>query len=114
MSWENVFKQVSMDDFFNVIGLVDFLGTFCISSAEAETGFSQLKVIKTDKTPRLQQSHALEDQLLTKLEGPTLQTFDPIPAIETWCVSGNRAKRPSFIEGPEGGILFPFPYPNFY
>ena len=47
LSWENVISQVSADDFFNFISLIDFLGTFCISSAEAERGFSQLKVIKT-------------------------------------------------------------------
>ena len=54
LSWENVISQVSADDFFNFISLIDFLGTFCISSAEAKRGFSQLKVIKTDKQSQLQ------------------------------------------------------------
>ena len=53
LSWENVISQVSADDFFNFISLIDFLGTF-ISSAEAERGFSQLKVTKTDKRSQLQ------------------------------------------------------------
>jgi hypothetical protein len=98
ISWEDVISQMSADHFINLIGLVDFLGTFCLSSAEAERGFSQLKVVKTDKRSRLQQS-PLEDQLLAKLEGPSLDKFDPVPVIEAWCVSGARVKRPSFMEG---------------
>ena len=89
---------MSADRFINLIGLVDFLGTFCLSSAEAERSFSQLKVVKTDKMSRLQQS-PLEDQLLAKLEGPSLDKFDPVPVIEAWYVSGARVKRPSFMEG---------------
>ena len=98
MSWRDIIKQVLANDFINLVCLVDFLGTFSLSSAEAERGFSQLKVVKTDKRSRLGQSQ-LEDQLLAKLEGPTLDKFNPIPVIEAWCVSGARAKRPSFMEG---------------
>ena len=83
ISWEDVISQMSADHFINLIGLVDFLGTFCLSSAEAERGFSQLKVVKTDKRSHLQQS-PLEDQLLAKLEGPSLDKFDPVPVIEAW------------------------------
>jgi hypothetical protein len=85
ISWEDVISQMSADHFINLIGLVDFLGTFCLSSAEAERGFSQLKVVKTNKRSRLQQS-PLEDQLLAKLEDPSLDQFDPVPVIEA-CVS---------------------------
>ena len=97
LSWENVISQVSADDFFNFISLIDFLGTF-ISSAEAERGFSQLKVTKTDKRSQLQQ-RPLQDQLLAKLEGPAIANFDPVPTIESWSRSGKRAKRPSFMDG---------------
>ena len=97
LSWENVISLVSADDFFNFISLIDFLGTF-ISSAEAERGFSLLKVIKTDKRSQLQQ-RPLQDQLLAKLEGPAIANFDPVPTIESWSRSGKRAKRPSFMDG---------------
>lgn len=97
ISWKDVISQMSADRFINLIALVDFLGTFCLSSAEAERGFSQLKVVKTDKRSRLQQS-PLEDQLLAKLEGPPLDKFDPVPVIEAWSVSGARVRRPSFME----------------
>jgi hypothetical protein len=83
ISWEDVISQMSADHFINLIGPVDFLGTFCLSSAEAERGFSQLKVVKTDKRSHLQQS-PLEDQLLAKLEGPSFDKFDPVPVIEAW------------------------------
>ena len=97
ISWKDVISQMSADRFINLTALVDFLGTFCLSSAEAERGFSQLKVVKTDESSRLQHS-PLEDQLLAKLEDPPLDKFDPVPVIEAWSVSGARVRRPSFME----------------
>ena len=41
-----------------------------------------MKVVKSNRT--LMGEDTLTNSVTIKLEGPTIQTFDPLPAIELW------------------------------
>lgn len=69
----------------NLTHVVDFLGAFGLSSAEAERGFSQMKSVKTDKRACVGQI-PFQDQRLVKLEGPAIHLFDPVPSIRPFPV----------------------------
>lgn len=76
-----------------VLSLVDLLLTLPASSLEAERGFSHLKVVKTDLRSRMTTS--LTDQLMVVLQSPTIQDFDPVPAIHLWNEGGIHSRRVS-------------------
>lgn len=67
------------------------------SSAEAERGFSQLKLVKTNIRSMLGQI-SLNNCLGIKLLGSDIQSFDPFPAIDYWNNSSVRSRRPVLKE----------------
>lgn len=71
------------------------------SSAEAERGFSTLKLIKTRLRSRLSQN-VLNDLLGIKMCSRSINDFDPTEAIHQWNKSGERSRRPIFKDREPG------------
>ena len=67
--------------------------TMSPSSSEAERGFSQLKLIKTNLRSKLGQS-ALNHCMGIKMLAPDIKEHDPHPAIHYWNSMSIRARRP--------------------
>ena len=79
----------------NFLKLVDLALTIPASSADAERGFSCLKLTKTDLRNRLGDCH-LSDQMSIILESESISNFDPMPSIHLWYAS--RSRRPRQID----------------
>lgn len=69
----------------NVLLLLDMLNSLPPTSVYNETSFNQMKLQKTDRRHRLGESR-LDDCMMTKLEAPSVQEFDPRDAIDKWMV----------------------------
>ena len=72
---------------------MDIILTMSPSSSEAERGFSQLKLIKTNLRSKLGQS-ALNHCMGIKMLPPDIKEYDPHPAIHYWNNMSIRARRP--------------------
>ena len=70
----------------NVLALIDLILALPPTSVLNETGFSQLKLIKTDRRHRLSQDR-LNNIMEVKLNGPPINNFNPDQAIDDWMVS---------------------------
>ena len=76
--------------------------TIPASSAEWERGFSHVKRIKSTERNCLGES-SLSDLLTIKLEGPTIEMFNPVPAINAWLGAGQRPRRTNFMDRKSRG-----------
>ncbi len=65
-----------------------------ISAAQCERGFSAQNRIKNSTRSCLGVS-TTEDLMRISLEGPSLEQFDPSPAVDRW-LSSKRARRPAY------------------
>ncbi|KAK3103242.1 hypothetical protein FSP39_017756 [Pinctada imbricata] len=92
-----VINQEYSDRFKNILPVMDLLLTLSLSSAEAERGFSQLKLIKTKLRTNLSDT-SLNEQLAIKLLSPSMENFDPDDAIQYWNTSVLRSRRPNFMK----------------
>ena len=70
----------------NFLDLIDLLLTIPATSAEAERGFSTLKLVKSKNRNRLNEQN-LNTLLQVVLLSPPEKTFHPQPAIDHWDVS---------------------------
>ena len=66
-----------------------------ISAAQCERGFSAQNRIKSSKRSSLAVS-TTEDLMRITLEGPSLEDYDPSPAVDRWMNSAKRARRPDY------------------
>ena len=89
-SWELI-NQLNKDRCKDFLGLVDFILSIPVHSADAERGFSALKRTKSDWRSKLKDTH-LSDLFLVQLEGPDIKKFDPSDAIFLW---SNKDRRPN-------------------
>lgn len=71
-----------------------------MSTAVCERGFSCLNRIKSDQRTRLVEQ-TTEDLMRISINGPSLQNFNPIPAIELWWEDSTRSRRPEFKRKPK-------------
>ena len=85
----------------NICCLLDLVITIPASSADAERGFSRLKLLKTNQRTRLHDD-SVSDQLMVMLNTYCIEEFDPMPAIHLWNSSGVRSRR---FEQPGYGQL---------
>ncbi|XP_069109046.1 zinc finger protein 862-like [Argopecten irradians] len=83
------------ESFPNLFLLLNFLLTQPGSSVEAERGFSCMKMVKSDWRSRLGEQN-LSDLMMVTLELPEVGKFDPLPCVELWYGSGQRARRPFY------------------
>lgn len=96
LNWQQVndaYKESGR--FNNILALVDLVLCMPASSADAERGFSQVKLVKTKLRSRLRADH-LTNLLTIQLHTPDVREFDPNPAINLWLKgSSTRSRRPN-------------------
>lgn len=94
VSWTDVNRAHKLQ-YPNVLSLIDLVLTMCPSSAEAERGFSQLKLLKTKLRSKLSQG-SLNDLLVTRLHTSDVNSFNPIESINLWFNHGSRVRRVNY------------------
>lgn len=82
----------------DILSLVDLVLALPASTADCERGFNQMKLEKSDWRSRLTTS-SLCDLLVVQLSSPSIEDFDPNPAVQLWHQASIRARRPDFMEG---------------
>lgn len=90
LTWSSV-NAAHQAEYGNILGLVDAILTLPASSADAERGFSQLKLTKSSIRSVLK-ADRLTDLLTIQLSSPDIAAFEPKEAIELWSAGG--ARRP--------------------
>ena len=93
--WSDLNQQLQSANLHHILAVMDLILTMAPSSAEAERGFSQLKLIKTDLRSTLGQD-VLNQCLGIKMLSDDITTYDPLPAIDHWNGCGIRSRRPLF------------------
>lgn len=83
-----------MGQYKNILCVFDLILTMSPSSSEAERGFSQLKLTKTDIRSNLGQD-ALNHSLAIKLLSAPIKQFNPLESIQHWNTSSVRSRRPT-------------------
>ena len=81
-----------------MLALVDLLLSMPASSAICEQGFSEMKRVKTDWRSRMR-NDTLIDLMRVKIESPSIEEYDPTPAVASWMVprwmvQSKRTRRP--------------------
>lgn len=82
----------------DMLSLIDLILTLLASTADCERGFSKMKLAKTDWRSRLTTS-SLCDLLVVQLSSPSIDDFDPNPAVQLWHQASICTRRPDFMEG---------------
>ena len=82
ITWKQVNDDLR-DKCPSVVALIDMVLSLPASSAEAERGFSLMKIIKTDWRSRLTDD-SVSDLMTIKFDSPDVKDFDPQPAIDVW------------------------------
>ena len=95
MTWADV-NQYYQAIAPNFLRLVDLLLTIPATSAEAERGFSSMKLVKNKLRSRLQDSN-LNNILRIVLLSPSEEEFDPAPAVDHWLQSCARRNQTQTI-----------------
>ena len=90
--WEDVNRQFGTT-YPNILALMDLILTMAPSSAEAERGFSQLKLVKTNTRSSMGQN-TLNNCLAVRLLSPTIKEYDLLPAINHWNSEAHLQRRP--------------------
>lgn len=84
--WEDIHAVFGDSGVTNILKLLDLIHSLPPTSVLNETGFNQMKLIKTDRRQSLSGRH-LNDLMLIRLQSPSIAEFDPNPAIDRWMVS---------------------------
>ncbi|XP_051533754.1 zinc finger protein 862-like [Myxocyprinus asiaticus] len=93
--WETMLtKDPYRHDYKNILELVQLMLVLPISAAQCERGFSAQNQIKNSTRSCLGVS-TTEDLMRISLEGPSVEEFDPTPAVDRWLTS-KRAKWPTY------------------
>ncbi|XP_061173543.1 uncharacterized protein LOC133182710 [Saccostrea echinata] len=94
LSWEEVNHKYK-EGHQNFLALVDIILSLPTSSADAERGFSEMKMVKTDWRCRLR-SEVLNDLMHIQFNTQDVLKFNPLPAIHLWNSSAVRPRRPFY------------------
>lgn len=87
--WKRIFNSSRKEEWNMVLLLEEVLLSIPISNAKVERIFSLMNCIKTDSRAALSE-HTLNNLVRIQMEGPPLEEFDPMPAIQLWASSANR------------------------
>nr|XP_033476284.1 zinc finger protein 862-like [Epinephelus lanceolatus] len=87
-------KDPYKQEFKNILELVKIMLVLPISAAQCERGFSAQNWIKNSTRSSLAVS-TTEDLMRISLEGPSVEEFDPTPAVDCWLTS-KRTRRPDY------------------
>lgn len=82
LTWDFV-NSVYLHKYPNILTLVDLVLTLPASSAEAERGFSQMKLTKSQMRAKIK-AESMTDLLVIQLNSPDINNFDPRKAIHLW------------------------------
>ena len=85
LTWETVFKKFS-DGVSNVQNVIDALLSLPPTSVNNETTFSRTKLTKGKRRGNLK-TETLKDLVQVDIETPSIEQFDPKPAINNWMVT---------------------------
>lgn len=91
-TWEDIHAVFGDSGVTNILKLLDLIHSLPPTSVLNETGFNQMKLIKTDRRQSLSGRH-LNDLMLIRLQSPSIAEFDPNPAIDRWMISPTGQKR---------------------
>ncbi|XP_068952228.1 sperm flagellar protein 2 [Petaurus breviceps papuanus] len=89
LTWDFVNSIYSIK-YPNILTLVDLVLTLPASSAEAERGFSQMKLTKSQMHFKIK-PESMTDLLIIQLNSPDINKFDPKKAIHLWNTSWQRS-----------------------
>ncbi|XP_074138783.1 sperm flagellar protein 2 isoform X4 [Sminthopsis crassicaudata] len=92
LTWDFVNSIYSIK-YPNILTLVDLVLTLPASSAEAERGFSQMKLTKSQMHFKIK-PESMTDLLIIQLNSPDINKFDPKKAIQLWNTSWQRITPP--------------------
>lgn len=93
--WSTIQQRFGKDgEFSNIFGVINLILTLSPSSADAERGFSQLKLLKTELRTNLGQ-YSLNNCLAIKLLSPCINSFNPEESVNYWVNSSTRSRRPN-------------------
>ena len=89
-------KLILDDTHSNLFILIDYLLCHGVSSAEAERGFSIMKEIKGSKRAIFKNRY-LCNQMLIKIDGPTVDQFDYDEAITHWFFQSRATSKNCYV-----------------
>lgn len=81
----------------NFLALADIILSLPTSSADAERGFSEMKMVKIDWRCRLR-TEALNDLMHIKFNTQDVAQFNPLSSIHLWNSSAVRQRRPFYLD----------------
>ena len=97
--WRRIFDSDRRSDWSMILLLIELLFTIPISNAKVERLFSLMNRVKTDSRAALGEE-TLNSLTRIRMEGPKLEDYDPMPAIQLWASSAtrrpNQRKRKSY------------------
>ena len=96
LQWKQVSNALQRDA-PNILDLIDLILTIPAISTECERGFSDMKRIKSIQRNCLDEN-SLSNLLMIKPQGPTIEKFNPDPAIQLWLNKGQKSRRINFME----------------
>ena len=82
MTWEEAYDN----DYPMMMLIIELLQCIPPTSVSCETTFSHMKLIKTSRRTRLNNT-TLNTLLAVRLLTPDVDNYDPTPAIDMWMVS---------------------------
>lgn len=83
--------------FKNLLMLIEIILVIPVSGAVCERGFSCVKRIKSDWRSRLI-SQMMNHLMTVSIEGPSLDDYNAERVIQLWYHTGQRQRRPQFVE----------------
>lgn len=96
LTWEAINIQYK-EGHRNFLALVDIILSLPTSSADAERGFSEMKMVKTDWRCRLR-TEALNDLMHIKFNTQDVAQFNPLSSIHLWNSSAVRQRMPFYLD----------------
>ncbi|CAG2221704.1 unnamed protein product [Mytilus edulis] len=92
LTWQRV-NEMHLENYGNILAIMDLILTIPGSSSECERGFRQMKSVKTTFRSSLNEE-SLASQMTIRLHSPPIEKFDPKPAILLW--NSGVIRRPNF------------------
>ncbi|XP_074851770.1 zinc finger protein 862-like [Carettochelys insculpta] len=91
LTWDSVNSDY-LHKYPNILMLVDLILALPASSAEAERGFTQMKLIMMQLHSK-RMSESVTDLMVIQLNSPDIKKFDPEKAIHLWNSASQRHRR---------------------
>ena len=90
--WEKLLKEQTLK-FPDILKVVEIILLLPMNTAACEHGFSKMNIIKSDYRTQLQSVSLM----YLSIDGPSVQEFDPQPAIDYWASKSLCVRRPDYV-----------------